>query len=144
MHVDRFSPGGVSSALIHGLYSRGVMNHVHLTADTKFRTGNAAIMAFVLLIFFLEINNLPHNFKKSCWTYAWLMQRGLDELEETRVKLEELRSDTTAYKSKIDAMVEQLKEQAAQITKFMAFMELVGHNDQDLARSDYEYSRPSI
>ncbi|KAL3638435.1 hypothetical protein CASFOL_017806 [Castilleja foliolosa] len=73
------------------------------------------------------------------------------ELEETRAELEESRSDKAAYKSKVDAMTEQLQEQAAQIAKLMAFMEAGGRNaagghthvdddqevDEDLQASDY-------
>ncbi|KAL0317098.1 UNVERIFIED_CONTAM: Eukaryotic translation initiation factor 3 subunit F [Sesamum angustifolium] len=45
----RFSTGRVTggSALIHEFYSREVSNPVHLTVDTEFRSGNAAIKAFV-------------------------------------------------------------------------------------------------
>ncbi|KAL0401229.1 UNVERIFIED_CONTAM: Eukaryotic translation initiation factor 3 subunit F [Sesamum latifolium] len=47
--VGWFSTGSVTggSALIHDFYSREVSNPVHLTVDTEFRSGNAAIKAFV-------------------------------------------------------------------------------------------------
>ncbi|KAL3638089.1 hypothetical protein CASFOL_018102 [Castilleja foliolosa] len=53
------------------------------------------------------------------------------ELEETRAKLEESRSDTAAYKSKVNALTDQLKEQGAQIAKLMAFMEAGGRKNQE-------------
>ncbi|KAL3654598.1 hypothetical protein CASFOL_001583 [Castilleja foliolosa] len=51
------------------------------------------------------------------------------ELEETRAELEESRTDKEAYKSTVDALTDQLKEQAAQIAKLMAFMQASGRNE---------------
>ncbi|KAL3618505.1 hypothetical protein CASFOL_037587 [Castilleja foliolosa] len=55
------------------------------------------------------------------------------ELEETRVELGESKTEVATYKSKVDAMNEQLKQQAAQIAKLMAYMEGSGskNNDQE-------------
>ncbi|KAL3618774.1 hypothetical protein CASFOL_037436 [Castilleja foliolosa] len=48
------------------------------------------------------------------------------ELEEIRAELEESRTDKETYKSTVDALTDQLKEQAAQIAKLMAFMQAGG------------------
>ncbi|KAL3626934.1 hypothetical protein CASFOL_029245 [Castilleja foliolosa] len=55
------------------------------------------------------------------------------ELEETRVELGESKTEVATYKSKVDAMNEQLTQQAAQIAKLMAYMEGSGskNNDQE-------------
>ncbi|KAL3639409.1 hypothetical protein CASFOL_017316 [Castilleja foliolosa] len=55
------------------------------------------------------------------------------ELEETRVQLGESKTEVATYKNKVDAMNEQLTQQAAQIAKLMAYMEGSGskNNDQE-------------
>ncbi|KAL3651664.1 hypothetical protein CASFOL_004666 [Castilleja foliolosa] len=55
------------------------------------------------------------------------------ELEETRVELGESKTELATYKSKVDAMNEQLTQEAAQIAKLMAYMEGSGskNNDQE-------------
>ncbi|KAL3619006.1 hypothetical protein CASFOL_037234 [Castilleja foliolosa] len=55
------------------------------------------------------------------------------ELEETRVELGESKTEVATYKRKVDAMNEQLTQQAAQIAKLMAYMEGSGskNNDQE-------------
>ncbi|KAL3648213.1 hypothetical protein CASFOL_007637 [Castilleja foliolosa] len=55
------------------------------------------------------------------------------ELEETRVELGESKTEVATYKSKVDVMNEQLKQQAPQIAKLMAYMEGSGskNNDQE-------------
>ncbi|KAL3646937.1 hypothetical protein CASFOL_009481 [Castilleja foliolosa] len=68
------------------------------------------------------------------------------ELEETRAELEESRTDKEAYKSTVDALTDQLKEQAAQIAKLMAFMQAGGRNvdhevSQELDNSDNSGSK---
>ncbi|KAL3643653.1 hypothetical protein CASFOL_014468 [Castilleja foliolosa] len=53
------------------------------------------------------------------------------ELEETRVELGESKKEVATYKSKVDAMNEQLTQQAAQIAKLMAYMEGSGSKNKD-------------
>ncbi|KAL3638347.1 hypothetical protein CASFOL_017718 [Castilleja foliolosa] len=55
------------------------------------------------------------------------------ELEETRVELGESKTKVATYKSKVDAMNEELTQQAAQMAKLMAYMEGSGskNNDQE-------------
>ncbi|KAL3653492.1 Eukaryotic translation initiation factor 3 subunit F [Castilleja foliolosa] len=64
--VGWFSTGGVTagSALIHEFYSREVTNPVHLTVDTEFRTGNAAIKAFVSINLSLGDQQLAAQFQE--------------------------------------------------------------------------------
>ncbi|GFP82196.1 eukaryotic translation initiation factor 3 subunit f [Phtheirospermum japonicum] len=64
--VGWFSTGGVTagSALIHEFYSREVTNPVHLTVDTEFRTGNAAIKSFVSLNLSLGDQQLAAQFQE--------------------------------------------------------------------------------
>ncbi|GER50983.1 eukaryotic translation initiation factor 3subunit F [Striga asiatica] len=65
-YVDRFSTGGVTpgSALIHEFYSREITNPVHLTVDTEFRSGNAAIKAFVSINLSLGDQQLAAQFQE--------------------------------------------------------------------------------
>lgn len=65
-YVDRFSTGGVTggSALIHEFYSREANNPIHLTVDTEFRTGNAAIKAFVSISLSLGDQQLAAQFQE--------------------------------------------------------------------------------
>ncbi|KAL3613579.1 hypothetical protein CASFOL_042613 [Castilleja foliolosa] len=53
------------------------------------------------------------------------------ELEETRVELGVSKTEAATYKSTVDAMNEQLKQQAAQIAKLMAYMEGSGSKNKD-------------
>ncbi|KAL3630600.1 Eukaryotic translation initiation factor 3 subunit F [Castilleja foliolosa] len=64
--VGWFSTGGVTagSALIHEFYSREVTNPVHLTVDTEFRNGNAAINAFVSISLSLGEQQLAAQFQE--------------------------------------------------------------------------------
>ncbi|KAL3623000.1 hypothetical protein CASFOL_031816 [Castilleja foliolosa] len=73
------------------------------------------------------IKGLGYGPKPPCKRNSELQQ----ELEETRAELEESRSDATAYKRKVDALTDQLKEQGSQIAKLMAFMEAGGHKNQE-------------
>ncbi|KAL3643368.1 hypothetical protein CASFOL_014183 [Castilleja foliolosa] len=73
------------------------------------------------------IKGLRYGPKPPCKRNSELQQ----ELEETRTELEESRSDATAYKRKVDALTDQLKEQGSQIAKLMAFMEAGGHKNQE-------------
>ncbi|KAL3654978.1 hypothetical protein CASFOL_000764 [Castilleja foliolosa] len=63
------------------------------------------------------------------------------ELEETRAELEESRTDKEAYKSTVDALTDQLKEQAAQIAKLMAFMQAGGRNEPGGRSLDHQGSQ---
>ncbi|KAL6545177.1 Eukaryotic translation initiation factor 3 subunit F [Orobanche hederae] len=64
--VGWFSTGGVTagSALIHEFYSREVTNPVHLIVDTEFRSGNAAIKAFVSINLSLGDQQLAAQFQE--------------------------------------------------------------------------------
>ncbi|KAI3458583.1 hypothetical protein Pfo_015246 [Paulownia fortunei] len=64
--VGWFSTGGVTggSALIHEFYSREVTNPVHLTVDSEFRSGNAAIKAFVSISLSLGDQQLAAQFQE--------------------------------------------------------------------------------
>ncbi|CAA0834387.1 Eukaryotic translation initiation factor 3 subunit F [Striga hermonthica] len=64
--VGWFSTGGVTpgSALIHEFYSREITNPVHLTVDTEFRSGNAAIKAFVSINLSLGDQQLAAQFQE--------------------------------------------------------------------------------
>ncbi|KAL6533133.1 Eukaryotic translation initiation factor 3 subunit F [Orobanche minor] len=64
--VGWFSTGGVTagSALIHEFYSREVTNPVHLIVDTEFRSGNAAIKAFVSINLSLGDHQLAAQFQE--------------------------------------------------------------------------------
>ncbi|KAL3834866.1 hypothetical protein ACJIZ3_009602 [Penstemon smallii] len=66
-YVDRFSTGfGVTggSVLIHEFYSREVTNPVHLTVDTGFINGEAAIKAFVTINLSLGDQQLAAQFQE--------------------------------------------------------------------------------
>ncbi|KAL3613587.1 hypothetical protein CASFOL_042621 [Castilleja foliolosa] len=63
------------------------------------------------------------------------------ELEETRAELGELRTDKEAYKSTVDALTNQLQEQAAQIAKLMAFMQAGGRNEPGGRSLDHQGSQ---
>ncbi|KAL3615947.1 hypothetical protein CASFOL_040241 [Castilleja foliolosa] len=65
------------------------------------------------------------------------------ELEETRAELEESRTDKEAYKSTVDALTDQLKEQAAQIAKLMAFMQAGGHSVDQKGNQELDDSNNS-
>ncbi|KAL3638292.1 hypothetical protein CASFOL_017663 [Castilleja foliolosa] len=53
------------------------------------------------------------------------------ELEETRAKLGVSKTEAATYKSTVNAMNEQLKQQAAQIAKLMAYMEGSSSKNKD-------------
>ncbi|KAL3615742.1 hypothetical protein CASFOL_040036 [Castilleja foliolosa] len=65
------------------------------------------------------------------------------ELEETRAELEESRTDKEAYKSTVDALTDQLKEQAAQIAKLMAFMQAGGSSVAEEGNQELDDSNNS-
>ncbi|KAL3652332.1 hypothetical protein CASFOL_002013 [Castilleja foliolosa] len=54
------------------------------------------------------------------------------ELEETRAELGVSKTEAATYKSTVNAMNEQLKQQAAQIAKLMAYMESSSSKNKDL------------
>ncbi|KAL6541595.1 Eukaryotic translation initiation factor 3 subunit F [Orobanche gracilis] len=64
--VGWFSTGGVTagSALIHEFYAREVTNPVHLVVDTEFRSGNAAVKAFVSINLSLGDQQLAAQFQE--------------------------------------------------------------------------------
>ncbi|KAL3614451.1 hypothetical protein CASFOL_041537 [Castilleja foliolosa] len=65
------------------------------------------------------------------------------ELEDTRAELEESRTDKEAYKSTVDALTDQLKEQAAQIAKLMAFMQAGGSSVAEEGNQELDDSNNS-
>ncbi|KAL3654699.1 hypothetical protein CASFOL_001434 [Castilleja foliolosa] len=65
------------------------------------------------------------------------------ELEDTRAELEESRTDKEAYKSTVDALTDQLKEQAAQIAKLMAFMQVGGSSVAEEGNQELDDSNNS-
>ncbi|KAK4385356.1 Eukaryotic translation initiation factor 3 subunit F [Sesamum angolense] len=105
--VGWFSTGRVTggSALIHEFYSREVSNPVHLTVDTEFRSGNAAIKAFVSVSLSLGDLQLAAQFQEIPLDLRMVEaeQIGFDVLKPTNV--DKLPSDLEGMEASMERLL---------------------------------------
>ncbi|KAL0303829.1 UNVERIFIED_CONTAM: Eukaryotic translation initiation factor 3 subunit F [Sesamum radiatum] len=105
--VGWFSTGSVTggSALIHDFYSREVSNPVHLTVDTEFRSGNAAIKAFVSVSLSLGDLQLAAQFQEIPLDLRMVEaeQIGFDVLKPTNV--DKLPSDLEGMEASMERLL---------------------------------------
>ncbi|EYU19987.1 hypothetical protein ABFS83_06G069700 [Erythranthe nasuta] len=110
--VGWFSTGRVvaGSALIHEFYSRDVNNLVHLTVDTEFRTGAAAIKAFVSINLSLGERQLAAQFQEIPLDLRMVEAEriGFDVLKPTNV--DKLPSDLEGMETSMERLLALIGE----------------------------------